>query len=346
MTRRYERLQENCAHNDYMVALRSTESSNASHFFSQLTMVVVAAIGATFVMEGQLTIGGLAACTLLAGRTMQPIQRALGIWTRFQSIIIARKDAYRIFAEPIETPVNLPPMPLLEGSVKLRNITFKFHEKAPAILDNVNLILNPGDCIALKGDAGCGKTTLLNVIIGTLRPNVGDVLVDDQTIYEFEPDSVRQRIAYLPQDGVVFKGTLLENLTMFRGEEYKQEALRAARLLLLDKVADRLPNGFETLIGEGAVDSLPRGIKQRVAIARALVNRPKIVLFDAAISGLDSTGNAVVRAVMERLKRRCTIIIVSFRPSLLKLTDRTYELSNGHLTQIDTSDYDHRGQSR
>ena len=346
MTRRYERLQENCAYNDHVVALRSTDSSNVSHFFSQLTMVVVAAIGATFVIEGRLTIGGLAACTLLAGRTMQPIQRALGIWTRFQSIIIAREDVNRLFAEPIETPANLPPIPSLQGGVKLQNITLKFHEKAPAVLDNVNLTLKPGDCIALKGEAGCGKTTLLDVIMGTLRPDSGDVLVDDFNIQAFEPDSVRQQIAYLPQDGMVFNGTLLENLTMFRGDEYKQEALRAARLLLLDKVADRLPNGFETRIGEGAVDSLPRGIKQRLAIARALVNRPKIVLFDAAISGLDSTGDAVVRAVLERLKRRCTLVIVGFRPSLLKLADRTYELSNGHLRAIDIPSDTHQGHPK
>lgn len=334
MTRRYERLQENCAQNDHKVALWSNDANNLSNLFSQFTMVLVAALGATIVIDSDLTIGGLAACTLLAGRTMQPIQRALGIWTRFQSIIIAKEDVNTLFAQPVETEADLPPIAKVEGAVELKNVSFRFNEDTPRILDNVSLSLKPGECIALKGEAGCGKTTLLNIMMGTLTPQSGSVMVDQQDMRKYDPDSVRQQIAYLPQDGVVFNGTLLENLTMFRGEEYQEEALRAARLLLLDKVADRLPNGFETRVGDGATDSLPRGIKQRVAIARALVNRPRIVLFDAATSGLDSTGDAVVRAVMERLKGKCTLVIVSFRPSLLKLADRTYELKEGKLTEI------------
>ena len=335
MVRRYERLQENCARDDYRVALLSADANNASALFSQLTMVAVAAAGSTLVIDGALTIGGLAACTLLAGRTMQPIQRALGIWTRFQSIQIARQDVRKLFELPLETEEGLAPISRMTGAIELKDVSFTHDPEHTPLLEGVNLSLSPGECVALTGEAGSGKSTLLALMMGLMRPTQGQVLIDGQDMTRFEADSIRRQIAYLPQDGVVLSGTILDNLTMFRGDDFEDEALRAARLLLLDKVVARMPKGYDTRIGDGAFDAMPRGVKQRLAIARALVNRPRIVLFDAATSGLDGTGDAVVRAVLERLKGKCTLVLVTYRPSLLRLADRMFEIRDRQVVEVE-----------
>lgn len=330
MVRRYERLQEGCAEGYYTVALRSANALGVSSFFSQITTIAVAACGSLVVMNGDMTTGGLAACSLLAGRAMAPLQKALGVWTRFQTFVLARERLQELFTLPPEASEGLPKIQVARGRLELENVGFRFGDNGPDIIKNASIRIEDGECVAILGGNGSGKTTLLTLMQGALRPKTGRVLVDGEDIAGFEPQSVRDNIAYLPQSGVLFQGTILQNITMFR-PELDDVAVETAALLGLDEVVATMAMGFDTPVGDGAYDSLPRGIKQRIAISRALVNNPRIVLFDEANTAVDSAGDNFLRVWLERAKGKRSLVLVTHRPSLVKLADRVFDLEDGRL---------------
>lgn len=330
MVRRYERLQESCAESYHQVALKSANALGVSSFFSQMTTIAVAAFGSLVVMDGDMTTGGLAACSLLAGRAMAPLQKALGVWTRFQTFLLSRERLEEIFQLPPEAAADLPKLDGLRGRLELENVSFRFGDKGPDTISEASITIEEGECIAILGGNGSGKTTLLTLMQGALRPKAGRVLIDGQDVAGVEPQSVRDKIAYLPQMGVLFQGTILQNITMFR-PELEDVAVETAALLGLDEVVSTMPMGFDSSVGDGAYDSLPRGIKQRIAIARALVNNPRIVLFDEANTAVDSAGDNFLRVWLERAKGKRTLVLVTHRPSLVKLADRVFDLEQGRL---------------
>lgn len=333
MLRRYERLQEACARTDYDVTRYSSSAMNLGALYSQLTMFGIVGVGSTFVIDGDLTVGGLAACTMLSGRAMQPLQRAVGIWARFQSIQLARGKLRELFELQPETQGDLPVIGNdFNGKIELRNVGLSFSEDAPPLFEGVNLKVEPGQIIGISGGNASGKSSLLYLMMGAMRTSLGEVLVNDENINELDPTSVRRKIAYLPQHGVLFNGTILENLTMFQ-PELEEKGLRLARLLGLDEVVARMPLGYDTPVGNGAYDSLPRGIKQRVAIARALMSDPCVLLFDEANAAMDSAGDRVLTEFLNQARGKRTLILVSHRPSLLKMADEIYDLEDGRLTR-------------
>ncbi|RAU22603.1 ABC transporter permease [Paramagnetospirillum kuznetsovii] len=331
MVRRYERLQEACAEGAYRVALHSSTAMGVSSFFSQATTICVAMVGALVVMDGDMTTGGLAACSMLAGRAMSPLQKALGVWTRFQSFMLARHRLTELFTLRPEAPKGLPKVGQIKGALELEGASFRYGEKLPFIIKDANIAIREGECIAISAGNGAGKTTLLTLLQGTLRPTVGRLLVDGVPASDFEPQSMRDQIAYLPQAGELFQGTILQNLTMFR-KEFDDVAVETAGLLGLDEVVATMALGFDTPVGDGAYDSLPRGIKQRIAIARSLVNNPRVVLFDEANTAVDTTGDNFLRVWLERAKGKRTLVLVTARPSLAKMADRVFDLNAGVLT--------------
>lgn len=331
MVRRYERLQESCAESYHGVALKSANALGVSSFFSQMTTIAVAAFGSLVVIDGNMTTGGLAACSLLAGRAMAPLQKALGVWTRFQTFLLARERLEEIFKLPMEAAGNLPKMESVRGRLELEEVSFRFGDKAPDIISDASISIQEGECIAILGGNGSGKTTLLTLMQGAIQPKTGRVLIDGLDVTQYDPQSVRDKIAYLPQMGVLFQGTILQNITMFR-PELDDVAVETAALLGLDEVVATMPMGFDSSVGDGAYDSLPRGIKQRIAIARALVKNPRIVLFDEANTAVDGAGDNFLRVWLERAKGKRTLVLVTHRPSLVKLADRVFDLDQGRLT--------------
>ncbi|MEO5373768.1 MAG: ABC transporter transmembrane domain-containing protein [Alphaproteobacteria bacterium] len=332
MLRRYERLQETCASNNYSVALHNASALGLGAFFAQVTVIAVVAFGAMIVIDQRLTVGGLAACTMLAGRAMQPLMRAIGIWTRLQTIRLASERLRQIFAMRPEAPPGLPPLPDIQGAVEVENVSLRYSDKGPDVLRNITLHLEPGECVGIAGGNSSGKSSLLGVLVGVLAPTEGRVLVDGNDIRSFDRSTFKHSVAYMPQNGELFQGTLLDNITMF-DPSLHDEAVRAARSLGLDDVVASMPFGYETRIGDSAMDTLPRGIKQRIAIARALIYHPRIVLFDEANTAIDRAGDDYLRVALERLKGVSTMVLVTHRPSLLRLADKVYDLQDGHLTE-------------
>ena len=330
MVRRYERLMNSAAQEVYRTARLSGLAQTTGTAFMQFTSFAVVAAGSLLVLSEDLTVGGLSACTMLAGRALQPLLRAMGIWTHFQAIRVAHDRLVSLFATPLEPGYGGTPLNVTDGAITLDGVEFAYDQRRP-VITGVTLDVRSGEVIGITGGNGSGKSTLLQLVSGTLSPDKGTIAVDGQGLAGASRATYAHCVGYLPQQCTLFHGTILENLTMFRGHAYFEEALRLANELGLDEYIARLPNGYDTVIDSSAHDRLPGGVRQRVAIIRALVTRPRIILFDEANTALDHGSDAQLREMLRRLKGQVTILLVSYRPSLLEIADRRFELVEGKL---------------
>ncbi len=330
MEQRYSRLQDSVADADQEMVRQDTASQHINFIFSQITMVGVAAYGSTYVISHDITVGVLAACTLLSGRAMQPFQRLTGLWSRLQSVLLAREKITGIFDLPVREDKPDCFHKIRKGHICLKDVSFGFGE-SPALFENLNLEVQAGECVGVSGGNGVGKSTFLGLMRGTLEPTSGQVTINDIPLSHYASAALKgSGIAYLPQNGVVFNGTILENLTMF-DRSYRKNALVLAEGLGLNEVVAKMSRGYETMIGNSGMDALPRGIRQRIAIARALVFQPRIILFDEANASIDGPGDVFLREYLIKLRGESTLVLVSPRPSLLRIADRTFEISDRKL---------------
>ncbi len=344
MVRRYERLQESTAESVRKVAVHNNLAQSLGAVFSQITLIAVAAYGSTLVINETLTIGGLAACTLLSGRALQPLLRAMGVWTHYQNILLAQKRIQAVLDLPQErtntqhkrSDIKKPALALVKEvspgcGIVFEDVSFGYDGVSTKLFEGANAEFKPLKTTAISGANGSGKTTLLWLAMGLIPPQSGKVLLNGVDISTLDPEMVRRQIAYLPQTGLVFHGTIMENLTMFRRGAIIDDALRQCLDLGLDPVIKRMPKGYDTLVGDGASDSLPGGIRQRVAIARALVTKPKVILFDEANTSLDMEGDEILKKALVKLQENTTILLVSHRPSLIKISDHGYKIKDNSM---------------
>ena len=342
MVRRYERLQGHSAAATYRSTFYSSLARSAGAMSSQIMIAGVAAYGCTLVIEGSLSVGSLAACTLLAGRAARPLLRLLGVWTQYQTVQIARRQVAEIFSLPTdrematsgEEPKVFRPSPAWTGRIEFRNLSMQYDSaKSGAILRDLNLTIDANEVIGVTGSNGCGKSTLLHLISGLIKPSAGRVLVDGTDIEDYEPGILCSQICYLPQTGILFDGTILDNLTLFQNDERLDAALEVAQRLGLTDVIARLPEGYETRVSSGREDGLPDGLKQSITIARsfALSDDPRILLFDEANALLDPQTDQRLIELLNDYRGRTTMVLVSHRPTLLGIADRVFVLRDGRM---------------
>jgi ATP-binding cassette subfamily B protein len=336
MQRRYEMLQDTNVERSYDDARHSIFGLNLAALFSQLATVAVVAAGAVLVLDGSMTQGALAACIMLAGRSLQPLQAVLGTWVRFQAFAVARQQIEKLLSLPRQANAGKPPLPIVRGTVDVEDVTLSYRGDGQPLFKGLSLSIAQGECVAIQGDNGSGKSSLLGLIAGFLTPAEGRVAVDGYSLEDHAPASLARQIAYLPQQGLLVEGTILENITMFDPAQ-ETAALDIARQLGLDQVVAAMRHGYDTPVGNSASDAMPAGVKQRIAIARALVHDPAVVLFDEANIAIDTAGDDLLRAYLDSVKGKKTMVLVTHRPSLLKLADRTLTIADGRLVEGDAA---------
>lgn len=331
LQRRFEGLQETSARAVRSVAMQSSIAQSLGSTFGQLNMACVIGLGAVLVIRGELSAGELAACTLLSGRAMQPLQSAMGLWTNFQTIRVACVNATSLMELPAEDLGAKPEMPKISGDVEFRDVTFGYTGMDEPLITKLNLHFKAGSMIGIEGENSSGRSTLLKLMIGIIRPTSGQVMIDGHDISQHQSHSYREQMAFLSADADVYTGTILDNMTYFRGGQYIKKAMDLSKKLGLDEEIKRLPEGYGTHIGDGAGGVLPAGFAQRITIVRAMVDNPKIVLFDNANHGLDSNTDRILLDYLTGLSGKATVILVSARPSWLRVADTRYVMSHGEV---------------
>ena len=335
--RRHDRLQTRISAAHYQVAMTNTLAINCGMLFSQIMTVSVVSLGALMVLDGRMGTGGLAACVMLSGRIMQPVQRALSLWTRFQSFFIDKNELQEIFALPTMQFDENELIDSTTGSLTLDGISFGYDKNAPPLLRNISLDLKPGHSVAFSGSSGSGKTTILQMIAGLLVPTEGKLTINGASPHLVDPVILNKHIGYLAENGTIFYGTIRENLTFF-GSVPEEDAMAAARMLGIDEAVAILPEGYETRLTDNVSDPVPPGLKQRIAVARVLANKPRIILFDNADRGLDKKGYNLGFKLLGRLKPKVILIMISDDRNILRLVDQEYFIKQGRLQESKPAD--------
>ena len=334
MMRRYERLQERSAEGVYSLAHINSVVQGVGSTFSQVAMVLVVAFGALIVLEGELSVGALAAVTMLTGRALQPGLKAMGLWTQLQSVRIARKQAQELSDLPAEQSGDYRPDEPPRGDVVVEDVWFRYPETKEWLLKGVSFDVQAGGAVAITGRNGVGKSTLLSLVAGLVKPEKGEIRIDDKPLPEYEAELLRHYVGFVPQHGTLYEGTILENMTLFRSGDVIEQALNLSRHLGLDEIVARLPDGLDTLVGGSAVDPLSEAVKQKILMVRSLVGDPRIMILDDANANFDLKNDAKLLNLLQRIRGSRTLIVVSYRPSFLRICDKAYELRDGELIQL------------
>lgn len=329
MQRRHERLQEESADAFGAIARVTAQTQSIAGELAQAASVLTVAIGAIAVVNGALTIGGLAATTILTGRLLQPVLKGLGLWARYPFIRLAEEKMRRMEDLTPQMTGELAFPKTKNGVLKLESVSFRYPKASRNAVDGVSLEVPARSYIGIVGETGSGRTTLLKVMNALLTPHEGRVRYDDVPLSALAPQELRRQIALLPTSPTIYAGTLLENLTLFEDGPAKRRALALCRVLGLADYVGSLSRGLDTPL-TGSSDT-PMGIAQRISIVRSLAQNPRIVLFDTANAALDHDADRMLLAYFERQKGKRAAVFVTDRPSYLRMCDTIYEMVDGRL---------------
>lgn len=332
LQRRYETLQTRSCSASFGVASALSSGNNASAVFSQAMLVAIVGIGAIEVTAGRLSVGALIAVVLLSGRVMQPVQRALLLWSRYQNYTVAKSRVDRLMALPRAIDDDEVAPKSAEGAIDINGLSFGYGGGAP-LIEDLNLSLRRGQAISISGATGSGKTTLLQLIAALHRPTKGTILLDGVETTRIPRGRINRHVGFLSSDGVIFRGTIRDNISRF-GDVPLAQAMEVAALLGCEREFAKLPAGLDTMLEGTGVDSIPPGVKQRISIIRALAAKPRAILFDNADRALDADGYDQIFTLLGRLRRKTSMVIVSDDENLRQLADRHFELESGRLYEL------------
>jgi ATP-binding cassette subfamily C protein len=306
---------------------RAALMSGAIRFLRLTMQSLILGLGAYLVIERQTTAGSMFAASLLLGRGLQPVEQIVGLW---RSLILARAALARVRklvdgkAEN-ERSFNLPKP---TGKISVEQVSYAIPNPQKVLLREVSFQLEAGEALGIVGPSGAGKSTLARHLAGIMQPSRGTVRLDGADLSHWGRDALGDHIGYLPQDIELFSDTVAANIGRFK-TNVDQEVIEAARLAGVHDMIIRLPQGYETQIGEGGA-VLSGGYRQRIALARAVFGTPNLIVLDEPSSNLDADGDRALSDCAIELKRRgSTVIIVSHRPSTLANVDKILLLRDG-----------------
>ena len=312
--------------------MASAFTANASQFVQQLASVALIVSGVYLILAGQLTVGALIGCSILASRALSPLGQVAGLMARWQTT--------RLSFEQIDRLMHLPPRhdaartfvawPSQAAELSLQRLRFRYPRTEVDVLRIGQLSLRMGQTVAVTGPVGSGKSTLLRVLAGLQWPIEGQILVQGVSARQISPAEWRAHVAWVGQDAVLFRGTLRENLLMAAPRVSEERLLHVLRLCGLDRLVAAHPQGLDMPVGEGG-QSLSGGQRQWVALARALLSDASVLLLDEPTSAMDM---AFEQALLERLRPELAgklVLLSTHRPGPLALADRLLVLDAGQV---------------
>ena len=278
----------------------------------QAMTLAILIVGALLVMHGNgFTIGMLVAFQMFASRMSQPMLRMVGLWQEFQQASVAVKRLGDVMNLPTEPYALIPARSRRDaGHIEVVDLGFRYSEQHPFVYRNLTLTLKPGQLTVLMGPSGSGKSTLAKLLMGFYPTTEGQILIDGRNIRNLSANELRQSFGIVPQETMLFAGTIYDNLAMVDPHATFDRIVDACRKAEIHDVIERLPQGYQTILGEHGV-GLSGGQKQRIAIARALLKRPAVLVFDEATSNLDLETSEQFAQTVNQLKGATTILFIT-----------------------------------
>jgi len=328
LERRYEEFLANYLRANFATRQLANSYNTLASGLEQFLNMAILCLGAWLVMRGpDFTIGMLVAYQMFAARVSQPMLKLVGLWQQFQQASIATRRLGDIMDVPVEPwTVATTRESAGGGGIEFRGVGFRYGSDRPNVLHDFNHKIAPGECIVVMGPSGVGKSTLTRLLQGFLWPTEGQVLLDGRDTRHLAANELRAHFGVVPQETILFCGTILDNLLLANPLATFEMAVQATKLAEIHETIEALPAGYKSDVGERGA-GLSGGQKQRIAIARALLKRPRILIFDEATSGLDNAVADHFAATIARFKGKVTILFVTHRaPERLK-PDRIVHLS-------------------
>ncbi|MFM2587898.1 type I secretion system permease/ATPase [Vibrio sp. TBV020] len=303
---------------------------NTAGFVQQASNVGMIILGVYLIAEGDLTMGGLIAATMLSGRAIGPMVQLSLLSTRYNQA----KSSMTIIEQVMEMPDEQEEgkryihRPIVHGKIELDKVTFHYPDSPIASVRDLSLTINPGEKVAIIGRIGSGKTTLERLIMGLYRPTEGHVRIDDTDIDQLHHIDIRRNIGCVPQDSQLFYGSIRDNITLGRPLADDRDVLDAANRAGVTVFTQQDPAGLERQVGEGGM-LLSGGQRQAVAIARSLLGRPPVLLMDEPTSAMDNRSEMHIKQQLAQLKQSETLILITHKTSMLDVVDRVIVMEKG-----------------
>ena len=331
MVRRYERLGHQLAKISYVLANKSIKSINMVMAGSQLMTTAISTVGSILVINGYIGMGALAACILLSGRMMQPIQRSITLLHRLNEFQLAIEKVDRIFEIPLSHHGTTMPS---KGDISIKGVSYTPPDTENIIFKNLSLDIQDGEMISILNNHSSGKSTILNLIAGFTKPTAGSIIIDHLAPELIAPELLHKSIGLIKSHNVIFNGTIMENLTFF-DENKISVAVEYSKLAGLDDIIQKLPLGYETQLYDIVSDPISPGVKQRISILRVLINKPKVLLIDNADTNLDSEGLDLITKLILSHKGEQTIIAVTNDKRLIRASDKVFQIKDMSLERVE-----------
>lgn len=312
--------------------LLSAATVNTAVWVQQTVSVLVIVVGVYLIGQGELSLGGLIACSMLSSRALGPIGQVTGLLVQYHNASTALQSLDGILKQPVERPddSNFVTRQHFAGSLEFKDVSFTYPNQEMSALHNVSLRIAAGEHVAILGRVGSGKSTLQKLILGLYRPSEGAVLVDGIDLRQLDPAELRRHIGYVPQDPTMFYGTLRENLTIAARHADDTQVLRASQVGGIADFVNAHPKGFDMMVGERG-ESLSGGQRQGVAIARAAIGDPPILLLDEPTGSMDHSSEEEIKRQLSSFAVGKTMIVVTHRTSLLELVNRIIVVDGGKI---------------
>ena len=335
LTQRWRSMQDEMVRDQTQASEKAGVHSAITKSMGWIMQVLLMGVGFSMILTGQLDSALVIIAVIIAGRVIMPMQMAVNGWDEYQNAKDAfhRLRAYLAGLEEQEKEASLD-LPPPEGHLKAESLVYGQDSKP--IIKGISFDINPGQTLGIIGPSGAGKTTLVRILTGSVRPQNGILRLDGADMHQWDQEQLGPHIGYLPQEVELFAGTIGQNISRFQ-EADPEQIQAAARLAGLEETIEQLPDGFDTMLEERGLN-LPGGLRQRIGLARALFGEPRIIILDEPDSSLDQEGlNALFQILKQAQDKSQTLIIVTHRPKLLQHTHQLLMLKNGQVAMYGPS---------
>lgn len=310
----------------------TTSITTVTSFLVQLNTIAIIVLGVYMIQDTHLTMGGLIAAVMLSSRAIAPMGQVASLAANFEQTKTAYQSLSKIMQMPVERPEGkkFVRRNSFEGKIEFKNVSFTYPDTTKGSLDRINFVIQPGEKVGIIGRNGSGKTTLQKIILGLYAPIEGSVLIDGIDINQIDPADLRRNIGYVPQDVVLFKGTVRENIVQKAPYVDDMQIIKAAKVSGVDEYVNAHPLGFDMPVFERG-DGISGGQRQSIAVARAFLLDSPIILLDEPTNSLDNTVESKLKANLKVNTVNKTMILVTHRTSMLDLVDRLIVMDNGKI---------------